>query len=210
MICSLCGNQVDEFIQIKNKIYFECLSCRLVFLSKEFHLSHDQERDIYDFHQNDPKDQGYRKFLKPALDAVTQYVPPKAMGLDVGCGPGPTLSLMLSEQGFHVEIYDKFYYPEQSVFQQKYDFITCTEVIEHISELDAFIEKLLSCLKPKSHLIMMTKIFQDKQDFTTWYYKDDPTHISFLRVQTVHFIAKKYQLALKDLTGQMVVFQKSQ
>lgn len=210
MNCPLCHHRALKFQEIQKKEYFECSSCRLVFLSSAFHLAPDLEKAIYDFHQNDPKDLGYRTFLTPAFNAVMKYAPLEARGIDVGCGPGPTLSLMLKEQGFNVEIFDKYYYPDRSVFKKKYDFITCTEVIEHVSEVDAFLEKLIACLHSSGILVLMTKLLQEDQDFSTWYYKDDPTHISFFREQTVLSMAKKYHLTLRELTGQLVVFQKSQ
>jgi 16S rRNA G1207 methylase RsmC len=36
--------------------------------------------------------------------------------LDFGCGPGPTLSILLAEQGQQVDLYDPFYHDDPSVF----------------------------------------------------------------------------------------------
>lgn len=165
---------------------------------------------MYELHQNNPDDPHYRQFLSPASEAVKKYCIKNGRGLDVGCGPGPTLSLMLNELGYAMDVYDKFFMPDQSVFTNHYDFITCTEVIEHIDQLDQFLQLLLKSLSAGGYLIFMTKIFAQDTEFKTWYYKDDPTHISFITKETVQYMASHYGLNLKELTRQLIVFQKGQ
>lgn len=43
----------------------------------------------------------YKQFLLPIVDSVVKMLGPPSniLGLDYGCGPGPTLSLMFKEQG---------------------------------------------------------------------------------------------------------------
>ena len=53
------------------------------------------------------------------------------MGLDFGCGPGPALANMMQSDGYEMEIYDPFFFPNKDALSKKYDFITCTETAEH-------------------------------------------------------------------------------
>ena len=64
---------------------------------------------------------------------------------------------MLEEKGHQVELYDKFYAQDHSVFDKEFDFITLTEVIEHLEILCLRLERLTSILKPKGVLAIMTQ-----------------------------------------------------
>jgi len=180
----------------------------LVFLDPSSVLSEEKEFSHYQLHQNNPNDLNYRAFLNPAFQAVQQFVKESSSGLDFGCGPGPTLSIMLEEAGHTMQIYDKYFHDDKSSLSQKYDFITCTEVIEHISPLNIFLVQLISMLKPKAHLIVMTNCRDDKTVFSTWYYRQDPTHISFLNSKTAQVISEQYDLSLLQISTNLLVFQK--
>ena len=54
----------------------------------------------------------------------------QSYGLDFGCGPGPTLSLMLEGQGHQLALFDIYYADNPLLLQGSYDFITGTEVVE--------------------------------------------------------------------------------
>lgn len=113
-------------------------------------------------------------------------------GLDYGCGPGPTLSVMLEERGFAMEIYDPFFAPEAGVLQRCYDFITCTETVEHFhSPADEF-NQLNRLLRPGSWLGVMTEMMPEEGAFADWYYVRDPTHVCFYRRQTMDWLARNY------------------
>ncbi|WP_203434339.1 methyltransferase domain-containing protein [Nitrosococcus halophilus] len=83
-------------------------------------------------HDNDPGDPAYRRFLSRLFKSVCARVAPPARGLDFGSGPGPTLSLMFTEAGYGMAIYDPFYAPDPAALRQTYDFVTASEVAEHL------------------------------------------------------------------------------
>ncbi len=210
MNCGLCGHEASTHQVVATKKYFNCEHCSLVFLDPQSYLSSNDERAQYELHQNNSFDLNYRKFLHPAFEAVLKYSLAGGCGLDFGCGPGPTLSVMLEEAGFKMNIFDKFFFPDQRVLAESYDFVTCTEVIEHVAELESFLQKIMSLMHPGGLMVVMTRILQDETDFATWHYRIDPTHISFLRPQTVQFIAQRFELDLLHLTGQLFVLKKRQ
>ena len=86
----------------------------------------------YDLHENSPADKGYRNFLCRMFIALEPHLKPGSSGLDFGCGPAPTLSLIFEDSGHSMETYDHFYDKKMTVFDKEYDFITTTEVVEHL------------------------------------------------------------------------------
>ena len=48
-----------------------------------------------------------------------------------------------------MEIFDPFYAPDSKVLEQQYDFITTTEVLEHLHHPRSELDQLWSCLKPR-------------------------------------------------------------
>jgi hypothetical protein len=112
LYCPLCeATAVMDYASDKIRNYVSCGKCRLVFVPNKFHLSPSDEKEIYDQHQNSPDDSGYRVFLSRLLTPLVERLEPNRTGLDFGSGPGPTLSVMLSEKGHEMDIYDPFYAP---------------------------------------------------------------------------------------------------
>jgi len=207
--CPLCcSDQISPYFNNKDASYFSCLSCGLVFAPKEFHLSEVAEKTRYDSHQNNPKDQHYRDFLSQVFNPVLDNIQPGAKGLDFGCGPGPTLSVMFEEQGYKVDLFDKFYADNRSIFNKKYDFITATEVAEHLDNPGDELARLYNMLNEGGVLAIMTKMLGDKINFKSWYYKDDPTHICFFGKNTMHHLAEAWGASIKFYGDDVVLFYK--
>lgn len=200
-ICVLCASE-NTHLHFENsaRAYWQCLHCQLIFVPAPYHLSYDEEKAIYDQHQNTPDDVGYRQFLdklaKPLEAALKQHqFSPHAEGLDFGSGPGPTLSRMLSERGYIMSIYDIYYANHKNILNKRYDFITSTEVWEHLSDPSTVIDKLFNIGKERCVLGVMTKRIPTTP-FESWHYIKDPTHITFFADETFEFIANKYACTL--------------
>lgn len=207
--CPLCAcNDITYYFEDKRRRYLQCAECDLVFVHKDDQLSLDDERAIYDLHQNALEDEGYRKFLSRVVDPLTALLKTGAKGLDFGCGPGPLLALMLQEQGAKVSKYDPFYYPDTCVLETTYDFVTATEVVEHFNFPKQGIEQLVSLLKKSSLLAVMTKRVRSKEAFSTWHYKNDLTHVAFFSDVTFRWIAQTYGLTEVYKSSDVIIFEK--
>lgn len=188
--CSLCGNSEAIFFHHDRlREYWRCQICRLVFVPPSYFLSAADEKAEYDRHQNNPNDPGYRKFLSRLFEPMNTHLPPESTGLDFGSGPGPTLSLMFTEAGHKTQIYDPFYAPDSSVFEQRYDFITATEVVEHLHAPADELNRLWNCLKPGGQLGIMTKLVLNQNAFARWHYIRDLTHVCFFSRETFKWLA---------------------
>ena len=113
------------------------------------------------------------------------------VGLDYGCGHGPVLAQMLKLDGLKVDLYDPFFYPNKEIFNKKYNFITCTEVVEHFFDPYKQFNNLDKLLKKNAWLAIMTTFYQQNIAFKNWYYRRDPTHVIFYSEETFRFIANK-------------------
>ena len=136
-------------------------------------------------------------------------LPSNSYGLDFGSGPGPTLSLMLEECGHKVDLYDKFYAQNDAVFQNRYDFITVTEVVEHLPNPLKDLEVLVKILQRGGILAIMTEIISPQLDFTNWYYKNDPSHVCFYSEKTFLYLANLLGLEIVTLSERVIILRKS-
>ena len=208
--CPLCqATSVEEYWSDAKRDYYQCNLCQLVFVASWQHLSREQEKAHYDLHQNSPNDYRYRQFLSRLADPLMVGLEAGAKGLDFGSGPGPTLSVMLEEAGFSVNIYDIFYANNALVLQLEYSFITATEVVEHLSQPGEVLENLWSKIKPGGYLGLMTKLVTDKDAFSRWHYKNDPTHIRFYSIKTFQWLAISFNWTLEVIDKDVIFFTKS-
>lgn len=209
-VCPLCKTPADNsFFQDRYRDYFQCPTCRLIFVSPDQFLSAAAEKVEYDLHENNPNDPGYRKFLSRLFMPMQERITPGSSGLDFGSGPGPTLSLMFQESGYLIEIYDKFYAENPRVLEKQYDFITATEVAEHLHHPGETLNRLWKCLKAGGWFGMMTKLSISKKSFAQWHYKNDLTHVCFYSRDTFWWLADQWQADLVFVADDVVLLQKN-
>jgi len=207
-VCPLCkSSKIKEFFQDKQRRYQRCDQCQLTFVPEEYFLSEIAEKAEYDLHLNSPNDQGYRNFLSRLALPMQQLIPPQSHGLDFGSGPGPTLSVMFEEAGYRMAIYDKFYAAIAERLQQRYDFITATEVVEHLKSPQKTLNQLWQCLKPNGYLGIMTKLARDRDAFAKWHYKNDLTHIIFFSRETFIWLAEQWHAELTFIDNDVIILR---
>jgi len=207
--CPLCASDTVTFYhKDRFREYMCCSNCRLIFVPSSYHLSKEEEKAEYDLHENLPSDSGYRRFLGRLFEPVAARLSLGSSGLDFGCGPGPALSHMFEEAGYDMSLYDKFYYPDRSVLQKTYDFITSTEVLEHISDPSEVLPRLWALLKPGSVLGIMTKLVRSPEAFASWHYKNDKTHICFYSKETFKWLASTLEAQTEFIGSDVIILTK--
>ena len=213
--CPLCAHMSECFCKDRAREYLRCPRCDLVFVPEHQHLSPTEEKSRYDFHQNDPGDSRYRKFLSRLFQPLENQLDEGAQGLDFGCGPGPTLSVMFEEAGYTCAIYDLHYANDPSVFDQTYDFLTCSETMEHLYDPRKEFERFVKLVKPGGWIGIMTQLHDEAPvPFERWHYKDDDTHVCFFSRKTFHWletgaaaIGRTCDLRVEFHPGGVVLFQ---
>lgn len=209
LTCPLCAStDTGHFHRDGRRDYHRCRQCSLVFVPPEQRLGPEEERAVYDQHENSPDDPGYRRFLSRLFDPLRDRLPPGARGLDFGSGPGPTLSVMFEEAGHPMAIYDPFYALDTSVLERSYDFITATEVVEHLFAPGRELAQLVDRLPSGGWLGLMTKRVTDQAAFARWHYILDPTHVAFFSEATFVWLADRLDMRVEFPAADVALLQR--
>ena len=207
----MCGGEHNSFyFEDKKRTFYKCETCALVFVPPRFYVDSVVEKKQYDNHKNSIEDEGYCHFLTRLIDPMEAKIPKGSYGLDFGSGPGPTLSELFKRRGFEMDIYDPYYAPNDDIFSKKYQFITSTEVIEHMYNPMFEVKRLLEMLEEGGVLGLMTMFVpENKDDFKQWFYKNDPTHIAFYSEETFQWLACYIDAKLDIVQRDVVLLQKT-
>ncbi len=190
--CRLCNEQsrLQKLNGADDREYYLCQSCNLISVDSRYFLSVDEERARYETHNNTIENEGYVNFLNRIIDPMLEFIEPGMRGVDYGCGPGPTLSQLVRRKGIDCDDYDPIFYPGQ--LRQQYDFVFCAETFEHFFYTEAEIEKLATLLVPDGFLGVMTEMWESVDQFKTWYYTRDSTHVSFYHRTTFDYMCRSF------------------
>ncbi|MBN1919507.1 MAG: class I SAM-dependent methyltransferase [Verrucomicrobia bacterium] len=194
--CPLClaSGHTEGVHGADDRRYHLCHNCALIFVDARHHVSLEKEKARYATHQNSVDNEGYVRFLNRVLHPMLPYLDSTMRGLDYGCGPGPTLSQLVKQQGIACEDYDPFF--ADSPPKPPYDFIFSTECFEHFHRPSEDIQRLCSLLKPGGLLAIMTERWATLEQFATWHYTNDETHTSFYHQKTFMFLCSRFGLDL--------------
>lgn len=205
--CPLCKSAGSACYKdlLRRWSYLRCERCALIWKAAGNLPSAEEERAHYGTHQNNPDDRGYRAFLNLLWQPLKSKLISGAIGLDYGSGPGPTLHLMAQEDSFECTHYDPFFHPDESVLENQYDFITCSETAEHFHHPAKEFKRLAQRLKPGGILGVMTSMHDAESDFGNWHYRRDPTHVAFYCKRSFEVIADTFSFSGVEFCGGSVV-----
>lgn len=177
-------------------------------MDPDFRLDQKAERIRYELHQNSFNDPGYTGFLLPLLNTVLSEVHnlvnnAKLSGLDFGSGrisyfkeqlESKDLELKNSKKSkannIEISLYDPYFWPAQETLKNQYDFVICSEAMEHFYYPKTEFATLKKILKSGGFLAFMSHFYDDKIDFESWFYRRDPTHVSFYSRATLMWICE--------------------
>lgn len=209
LTCPVCEqSSLAPFQTVNNTSYYRCPTCLATVMDPASRLSGSDEKDVYALHDNNPDDPGYRRFLARLTEPLLERLEPGANGLDFGSGPGPTLAGMMEETGRPMALYDPFFHPDRSVLGCQYDFVTCTEVVEHLHYPAAVFRQLDLLIRPGGWLGVMTCFQTDDDRFANWHYRRDPTHVVFYRQDTLKWLADHFGWQLEVPAKDVALFRK--
>ena len=207
--CRVCGRRTLRTLAVIDTLtYWRCGTCQATLLADAHLPTRTDEQARYAQHNNDPNDKAYRTFLQRVSDPLLKRLPAAQEGLDYGCGPGPALAHILGDAGHTMQIYDPIFFPDTDPLERDYDFITCTEVVEHFHHPRAEFQQLDRVLRPGGTLAIMTNFQTDDEQFANWHYRRDPTHVTFYREATFRSIAQDLEWICHIPARNIVMMQK--
>jgi hypothetical protein len=186
--------------------YFRCDACALIYLDAAQRPTRADEAARYRLHDNRHDDPEYVNFLRRLGDPVCDVVPVGARGLDFGCGPAPVLGDLLSARGRPTAAYDPLFFPDEAVLSARYDFVTCSEVVEHAHDPGALFQRLGSLTRAGGTIGVMTRMYDPVPGFADWWYRRDPTHVCFYHTDTMRWVAAHHGWLLALPAPNVAVF----
>lgn len=144
----------------------------------------------YTRHQNLEGDPDYEAFLCRLADPLLERLGRRATGLDYGCGPTQVLASIMTRRGYPTASYDPYFNADEGVHERQFDFITCSEVIEHVHDPRALLDRLAPMIRVGGLLGVMTRYYDVDAPFADWWYRRDPTHVCFYSPATMQWIAE--------------------
>lgn len=140
--------------------------------------------------------EGYQNFFKVFVQYVMAHKKPIDLGLDYGSGPSSVVQDQLVKQNYHVKVFDPLFHNHTETLQKKYDYVICTEVIEHFKDPETELNKLMGLLKPSGDLFLKTGLTDEVTDFSRWHYHRDITHVGFFNQKSIRWVAHHFGLEL--------------
>ena len=214
MACKVCSQAVTCIFDEKDTIpYYWCMQCDYISIDEGKIISHAEEKERYSKHENTCANKGYVRMFNDFIEkTVMRYSSHVHTVLDFGCGTSPVLATLLTERGFSVDIYDKYFAPEKVYENKKYDLITATEVFEHVRDPLGVMNLFKHHLTERGIVAIMTLFHpNDFVQFKKWWYRKDATHISFYTPKTFQYIAHIFGLKILRADNKNVcVFEKNE
>jgi Zn-finger nucleic acid-binding protein len=206
--CPLCTNTSSSLFKNEKQHFYQCGTCKGIFVDKKLHLNKIEEKARYKHHKNNIEDFAYIKFADPIITTVKKHFNVNHKGLDFGTGHTPVISEILNAENYQVEIYDPLFFSNPEILNKTYDFITCCEVIEHFYTPKKEFDLLYKLLESKGKLICMTLIYQPDINFENWFYKNDPTHVFLYQIETIQWIKNYFGFNDVFIEGRLITFTK--
>lgn len=209
--CRLCLSldTILIFTNSKFREFYQCKVCGYTQVHSQNFVSAEAEKKRYLLHNNDVESEGYQNYLKPIIGEILNRQKPTDQGLDYGSGPSSVVAHLLHKYDFKMKSYDPLFLNDPEILKYTYDYVVCTEVIEHFQNPTQEFQKILKLLKPQGDLYLKTEMTDDVQEFSNWHYHRDFTHVGFFSQKSFQFLEGRWPLKLIKFDSQFVIFKKT-
>jgi len=135
------------------------------------------------------------------INTIKKICPRTSTVLDYGCGYEPVLKVLLEREGYQAYAYDPNFLPKEDSLKE-YNLIISTETFEHFKKPREELIRLIPKISNGGYLAIMTRFYPEKKNalcletFSKWYYKRDPTHVSFYSQKTFSRIAEEFKMKI--------------
>lgn len=195
--CPLCQtSSTSDFSADQFRSYRICAECKLIYVPRSQLISPEAEKKRYDSHQNSAQGLGYQRYLSQIAELLIPQLASGSRGLDFGCGSSTLMADIFGTRGFFVDSYDLYYHRREIIWEQTFDFIILSEVIEHLRDPLETMLALKTRLKPGGSFFIKTALApESKEDFDLWFYKRDSTHVQFFQLMSLEILLERLQMS---------------
>ena len=202
---------------------FRCVppsGCGGFFVSRECFLSVQKQKERYLLHDNSLANAGYRSFLKDFADTALNQSrallgAPPATIFDYGCGNGALIELLQTNKkdfllpaDTEIRGWDPLFAPAAQPFPGGADLVLCLEVAEHFENPAEGFAGLSRACKRGGVLAVRTLFAPEtEREFKSWWYKEDPTHVSFYTQKALTLCAKDAGFELCGIYNNCSIFR---
>lgn len=216
--CSLCGSSSRSDIgQKRESFYVQCSSCGLIRISP-----HPTDEQLVDYYQNyldrgraaNPKKKRLRALIRAWF---LRRLAPGNKFLEIGCNVGSMVNAArrVGCEGVGIDVSPaaiaiaqerwpecRFYNEPIEIFAErgeKFDIVFCTEVIEHIKDLHAFMSAFSKVLNPNAIVFFTTPdaghFSLRNKDLLTWRELRPTQHLAIFNRSNFEQLFRKYDFS---------------
>jgi len=212
--CRICETLSNLYF-FDSRNFYICPACSLIFTNES--ANKEEETAHYKKQWGTAGEKFWEEQVGALLMTAKNFIGTPKKVLDFGAGSGE-ITKELQKRGIDSTPLEPMVngYLKKQNYPEKFDCIFCVEVLEHIPNLWEELEELDENLASGGIIIATTLLTNSfifasngKEYFKQWWYKDDPTHLSFFCNNSVAIIANRLGYTASVQSDQIIIFQKT-
>ena len=209
--CPLCSSDSKHYITVDSYSYNHCNQCNHIWLDSTHYLKEVEESERYLLHNNNADNISYVNYLTRIYNECEKYAPKSSLEsgvVDYGCCAEEVMVKVIEKSGYEGYGYDPLFNIVVPLNNLPVGVVIASESVEHFYNPLTEFKQIHSWLKPGGTLFIKTSLTDTVDDFGSWWYRKDPTHVQFFSRQSFQFIAETIGFRLLFAEKNTVVLEK--
>lgn len=195
MNCRICETD-SSFFYGDVRSFYKCPSCALIFTNETADNAAAEKH--YKSQWNNADDDFWKQQVDALVGVIQKYKMPMGRLLDFGSGSGE-ITKEFQRRGIEAEPLDPMINGllKDQNYSYKFDVVVGVEVIEHLPNMWEELKEIENHLSHDGIMLFTTNITEpfinssnEVDVFKAWWYKDDPTHVSFFSNKSIFRLAE--------------------
>ena len=213
MNCRICET-VSSLFYSDTRSFYKCPSCALIFTNETADNAAAEKH--YKSQWNNTGADFWKQQVDGLLSVIHKYKMPVGRLLDFGSGSGE-ITKEFQARGIEATPLDPMIhgYLKDQNYPDKFDVVVGVEVIEHLPNMREELKEIERFLSSDGLMLfttILTESFINSSNevdvFKVWWYKDDPTHVSFFCNKSIFRLAEIMRYTADIYGTQLFVLKK--